>query len=113
MLPTFVALLVLTPPTVLFLAAPLLRPAIAGCKLAWEATRTNARTQAYWNWGWSWVVPAGPAARYIVGTLMAWADLDTGDKAYGDLLGINIGMLVLVGLLLALITAVGCAFVRG
>lgn len=106
-LPAFLALLLITPPVVLFLSIPLPLPVFAGMRLAWAATATNPRTQAYWDWGWSWVVPAGPAARYAVGLLIAWADLGPQEGVYGEFWRVDIGLLLFIGNLLALITAVG------
>lgn len=108
MLPAFLALLLITPPAVLFLSIPLPRPVFAGMRLAWAATATNSRTRAYWDWGWGWVVPAGPGARYAVGLLLAWADLDGEGvrKKYGDFWRVDVGLLLFIGNLLALITAV-------
>ncbi|CAK9785988.1 hypothetical protein CC85DRAFT_302479 [Cutaneotrichosporon oleaginosum] len=104
-LPAFTALLLITPPAVLFLAGPLLRPVIYGARLAWRATATNPRVQAYWGWGWSWVVPAGPVARYAVGLLLAWADLPPPSDRSDAMWRVDIGILWAVGNLLALITA--------
>lgn len=104
-MPSFLALILMTPPIVLFLSMPLLRPVLTGMKLAWEATGNNPRTQAYWNWGWSWVVPAGPLARFFIGLLLAWSDVD-GPEGYGELWRVDVGLLLLIGNFLSLITAV-------
>jgi palmitoyltransferase len=106
-LPAFTALLLLTPPTVMLLASPLLRPVVYGVRLAWAATATNPRVQAYWAWGWSWVIPAGPVARYALGLLLAWADLPPEEGGvHGDMWRVDIGLLWAVGNLLAIVTAV-------
>ncbi|GMK54776.1 hypothetical protein CspeluHIS016_0113620 [Cutaneotrichosporon spelunceum] len=101
-LPSFTALLLLTPLTVLLLAAPIHRAALHGARLAWAATATNPRVQSYWGWKWSWVLPAGPVIRYAIGLLLAWADLDH-VEGYGEMWRVDIGLVWSIGLMLALV----------
>ncbi|OXG17937.1 hypothetical protein C367_04747 [Cryptococcus neoformans Ze90-1] len=103
-IPTFLAVLLYTPPTVLILSFPLLPPlfhrSIAAYLLACDSSEIIAY---WWNWKWSWVVAGGPVGRFAGGIILGWRELDTQDG--GGLYRLTVGLLVAFGFILSGITA--------
>ena len=100
------ALLTLTPPTILLLSLPLYpslaRRALAAYRLSWSDD--SIKTWWYSRTG-SWVVAGGPVGRYVGGIILGWKALDRIDG--GGSHRLEIGILAFIGLILALITGVG------
>nr|KIR88453.1 hypothetical protein I308_01520 [Cryptococcus tetragattii IND107] len=103
-IPTFLAVLLYTPPTVLILSLPLLLPlfhrSIAAYTQACDSSEIIAH---WWNWKWSWVVAGGPIGRYAGGIILGWRELDRQDG--GGLYRLAVGLLIALGFILSGITA--------
>lgn len=100
-MPCFLALLLLTPVTVLLLSLPLYGPLLA------RARQAYALAPAWW-WAsrWSWVC-GGPLGRWLGGTALGWRELDRLDPVPED--SLELGVLWFVGQVLGLMTLVSCA----
>ena len=103
--PTFLILLLLTPPTTIFLSsplyAPLVRRAIAGYRLSWA----DERIRTWWYaWSWSWIIAGGPIGRFTSGIILGWRELDRLDPH--RIVRLEFGVLVAIGIMLGMITAV-------
>ncbi|WVQ84915.1 hypothetical protein IAT38_007078 [Cryptococcus sp. DSM 104549] len=103
-IPTFLALLVYTPPTAVLLSLPIYLPLLRRARTAWSLARSSDTIRAYW-WDWtpSWIVAGGPVGRYAGGLVLGWRELDRVDGGGVDRFGV--GLLVMFGVVLALITA--------
>ncbi|CAD6572576.1 MAG: hypothetical protein TREMPRED_000578 [Tremellales sp. Tagirdzhanova-0007] len=102
--PTFLILLLLTPPTTIFLSsplyAPLVRRAIAGYRLSWA----DERIRTWWYaWSWSWIIAGGPIGRFTSGIILGWRELDRLDPH--RIVRLEFGVLVAIGIMLGMITA--------
>lgn len=103
-IPTFLAVLLYTPPTVLILSFPLLSPLLHRFIAAYSQACDSSEIIAYWwNWKWSWVVAGGPVGRFAGGIILGWRELDRQDG--GGLYRLAVGLLVAFGFILSGITA--------
>ena len=99
------SLLTLTPPAIVLLSSPLYlslaKRAVEAYRLSWmdESIRTW-----WYEWPYSWVAAGGPVGRYVAGTVLGWQSLDRTDG--GGVLRVEMGALVGIGLVLAMVTAV-------
>ncbi|KIR33993.1 hypothetical protein I307_05993 [Cryptococcus deuterogattii 99/473] len=103
-IPTFLAVLLYTPPTVFIFSFPLLLPlfhrSIAAYTQACDSSEIIAH---WWNWKWSWIVAGGPIGRYAGGIILGWRELDRQDG--GGLYRLAVGLLIAFGFILSGITA--------
>lgn len=107
-LPTFMCMLSLTPPTILVLSSPLLLPIGRRAVSAWSKSWSDENVRRWWyEWPLSWIIAGGPVGRYIGGTILGWKALDREDG--GGSLRVEMGILIGIGLILALMTAVGAS----
>jgi hypothetical protein len=98
-IPTFLSLLLCTPPTVLTLIAPLLVTLLRRCGAAWRiAGSSEVIRQRWWDWKPSWIIAGGPMGRWVGGLVMGWKMLDREDAGglYGNV-RLKIGVLVFLG----------------
>ncbi|ETW79014.1 hypothetical protein HETIRDRAFT_323881 [Heterobasidion irregulare TC 32-1] len=73
----FLALLFLTPPTVVFAATPVIEHVWKYAALALATSRADAwAVQAWWARWWSWVVWGGPVGRWFVGVIIGFRLLE-------------------------------------
>ncbi|WVF73190.1 hypothetical protein IAT40_008009 [Kwoniella sp. CBS 6097] len=115
-MPTFLALLLYTPPAILSLSSPLYKPFFHRASQAYATSWADERIRSWWwDWTWSWVVAGGPVGRYAGGVILGWRELDRidaitreGDVGPG-LRRLNVGLMLGFGVVLALISA-GLAF---
>ncbi|WVR07788.1 hypothetical protein IAU60_004831 [Kwoniella sp. DSM 27419] len=102
-MPTFLALLVYTPPATFLLALPLYGPIFARARQAYAVSRADASIRDYWwDWGWSWVVAGGPVGRYAGGVILGWRQLDRIDG--GGISRLGVGLVLFFSIVLILIT---------
>lgn len=98
-------LLAWTPPTIVSLSSPLYAPLSRRAVQAFRLSRTDEAIRTWWyGWPWSWVVAGGPVGRYVGGITLGWKQLDRVDG--GGMMRLEVGILVGVGVCLALITTV-------
>ncbi|WWC71886.1 uncharacterized protein I206_105845 [Kwoniella pini CBS 10737] len=101
---SFLALLLYTLPTVTIISLPLYKPLWTRCREAYTLSWTNEYIrQNWWEWRYSWIVAGGPIGRYAGGTFLGWKELDKIDE--DSILRLNVGLMVLLGIILALISA--------
>ncbi|WWD03592.1 hypothetical protein V865_001646 [Kwoniella europaea PYCC6329] len=102
---TFLALLLYTPPTIFIISLPLYKSLYSRAKEAYFHSKSDdSIRQKWWDWGYSWVIAGGPIGRYAGGTVLGWRKLDKLDEDGGGLVRLNIGLMVVFGIILALIT---------
>jgi palmitoyltransferase len=107
-IPSFLSLLLCTPPTVGLLISPLVLPLLRRTREAWAIACVDEGIRArWWDWKPSWVVAAGPVGRWAGGLVQGWKALDRmdGGGAYGEI-RLKIGVLVFLGLILSAICLV-------
>ncbi|KAK4689339.1 hypothetical protein P7C73_g750, partial [Tremellales sp. Uapishka_1] len=103
-IPTFILLLLLTPITTVLLSAPLYEPMVRRTIRAYRFSKTSERICArWWDWWGSWIVAGGPVGRWFAGVCIGWRELDIIERQGPERLGV--GIMVLTGIMLALITA--------
>jgi hypothetical protein len=107
-IPTFLSLLLFTPPTVLTLISPLAIPLMRRTRLAWvTAGMSEDIKRRWWDWRPTWIIAGGPMGRWAGGLILGWKELDRQDKGgkYGEV-RLRIGVLVFLGLLFSAICLV-------
>ncbi|WVR00351.1 hypothetical protein IAU59_007494 [Kwoniella sp. CBS 9459] len=110
---TFLALLLYTPPAIIILSSPLYMPLFHRARLAYTTSWADERIRSWWwDWTWSWVVAGGPVGRYAGGVILGWRELDRIDTAReggAGVMRLNVGLMLVFGIILAMISA-GLAF---
>lgn len=119
-LPTFLHLLLLTPVAVAVLILPHLRPLWYRAEQAYHLSYQSTKIREGWyDKRWSWVIVGGPIGRVFGGIILGWRELDRMDRAgegfgyeggvragRGDGMRVSWGIVIGIGIILALITAV-------
>lgn len=104
-IPTFLCLLTWTPPTIILLSSPLYLALARRATQAWSVSWSDPSIRLWWyEWRWSWAIAGGPVGRYMGGLVLGWKAIDRADG--GGSLRLEIGVLVGIGLILAMITTV-------
>ncbi|ORX40702.1 DHHC palmitoyltransferase-domain-containing protein [Kockovaella imperatae] len=103
-IPIFLLTLLYTPPTVIILLVPIIRPLCERAAEAYNLSRSSPEIISGWyHWTGSWFVAGGPIGRYVGGVVLGWKALDRVDGE--EALRMEIGALAAAGLLLAMMTA--------
>ncbi|KAK8853108.1 hypothetical protein IAR55_003809 [Kwoniella newhampshirensis] len=105
-IPTFLSLLLYTPPSVVLLSLPLYSPMYHRALAAYTLSHTSENIRTYW-WDWtpSWIIAGGPVGRFVGGLILGWRELDRSEDDGGGVMRLGVGLMVGFGLILALVTA--------
>lgn len=107
-IPVFLLVLLLTPPTFLLVATPILLPLIRRLIQAYTFSRSSDKLRWWWDWWLSWVVFFGPTGRFGGGTILGWRELDRLDDSGlgGGVVKLRNGVFVLLGFMLSAVCCV-------
>ncbi|WVQ73020.1 hypothetical protein IAR50_002583 [Cryptococcus sp. DSM 104548] len=103
--PTFLALLLYTPPTTIILSLPLYPIVLRRASAAYHLACVSDSIQGWWDWPWSWVVAGGPVGRWVGGVVLGWLELDRTSLDGPGVERLGVGVMVVAGMVLALITS--------
>ncbi|ODN81512.1 hypothetical protein L202_01934 [Cryptococcus amylolentus CBS 6039] len=103
--PAFLALLLYTPPTTILLSLPLYPPLLRRASAAYHLACVSDSIKGWWDWPWSWIVAGGPVGRWVGGVVLGWMQLDRMSVGGPGIERLGVGVMVVVGIVLALITS--------
>ncbi|ODO05413.1 hypothetical protein L198_02106 [Cryptococcus wingfieldii CBS 7118] len=103
--PAFLALLLYTPPTTILLSLPLYPLLLRRASAAYHLARVSDSIKGWWDWPWSWIVAGGPVGRWVGGVVLGWMQLDRMSVGGPGIERLGVGVMVVVGIVLALITS--------
>ncbi|TYJ57131.1 hypothetical protein B9479_002232 [Cryptococcus floricola] len=103
--PAFLALLLYTPPTTILLSLPLYPLLLRRASAAYHFACVSDSIKGWWDWPWSWIVAGGPVGRWVGGVVLGWMQLDQMSVGGPGIERLGVGVMVVVGIVLALITS--------